>query len=450
MGQNMGFGSPMMAPDIAQKQYQLAQRQAYAQALMQQSQEPLQGQMVGGQYIAPSWTQGLAKALGAYLGAKSMADMPQQQMELQQMQNQRLASQFGLGQMEPQGAQSFPISQGGQQAPQQPTGMGQPQIPLLPGRSAQESFMVAQNVGLPAYFKMVGEQGNTMTDIQKNLVAQGIQPGTPQWNAALSGNLEKQNYIAPPSAAPGATLIDPRSGRPMFNAPQNGMQMQYGPNGEAIAIPVQGYSDITAQQEGAKARAAAQGNAAFDLVTQQGANGQGKTFNTRENLALQAQAGNPPIAEQDPRAKKAGELINLANEARGILKDASSGVISGLKTQAAEAVGMSTDSSKADARLKVISGQLVMNMPRMEGPQSDADRLLYQQMAGDIANPKVPRETREAALQTIIELQQKYTPQGQPSAAPGGIAAPKTAQEMQALPSGALFRAPDGSLRRKP
>lgn len=98
MGQNMGFGAPMMAPDIAQKQYQLAQRQAYAQALMQQANEPLQGQMVGGQYIAPSWTQGLAKALGTYLGAKTMADMPNQQMELQQMQDQRLASQFGLGQ----------------------------------------------------------------------------------------------------------------------------------------------------------------------------------------------------------------------------------------------------------------------------------------------------------------------------------------------------------------
>lgn len=448
-----GFGSPMVAPDIAEKQYQLMQRQAYAQALMQQANEPLQGQNVGGHYVAPSWTQGLAKALGGYMGVKAMSDMPKQQQELQQLQSARMAQAFGLGQPSPQGAQAFPVGQGGQtQTPQQPSGMGQPQVPLLPGRSAQESFMVAQNIGLPAYFKMVGEQGNTMTDIQKNLVAQGIQPSTPQWNAALSGNLEKQNYIAPPSAAPGATLIDPRTQQPIFNAPQNGMQLQYGQDGVATAKPVQGYADIMAGQEGAKARAAAQGNAAFDLVTQQGANGQGKTFNTRENLALQAQAGNPPVAEQDARAKKAGELIHLANEATGILKDASSGLIGGLKTQAAEAVGMSTDSSKADARLKVISGQLVMNMPRMEGPQSDADRLLYQQMAGDIANPKVPRETRAAALQTIVELQQKYAPgqQAQTPAAAGSIAAPRSAQDFQALPQGALFRAPDGSIRRKP
>jgi hypothetical protein len=229
------------------------------------------------------------------------------------------------------------------------------------------------------------------------------------------------------------------------------MQMQFGPDGQAVAKPVQGYADITAQQEGAKARAAAQGNAAFDLVTQQGANGQGKTFNTRENLALQAQAGNLPVAEQDARAKKAGDLINLAGEAKGILGDASSGLIGGLKTTAAEALGMSTDSSKADARLKVISGQLVMNMPRMEGPQSDADRLLYQQMAGDIANPKVPRETRAAALETIVQLQQKYAPQQATQPAQNaGVASPKSAQEMQALPSGTLFRAPDGSIRRVP
>lgn len=407
-----GFGSPLLGPDIAAKQYQLAQRQAYAQALMQQGMDPLQGQNVSGHYVAPSWTQGLAKALSGYMGMKAMADMPKQQQELQQMQTEKMASDFGLGQPAPAaGAQSVPVGQGS----------GQSTMPLLPGRSAQESFVIAQGMGLPAYLKMVGEQGNTTTDIQKNLMAQGIRPGTPQWNAALGANVEKQNYIAPVNAAPGNWILDPRTGAQMFSAPKDGIQTQVGPNGQAIAMPVQGYADIVANQEGAKARAAAQGNAAFDLVTQQGLNGQGKTFNTRENLALQAQGGNLPVAEQDARAKKAADVINLASEAKNILKDASSGLVGGLKTTAAEALGMSTDSSKADARLKVISGQLVMNMPRMEGPQSDADRLLYQQMAGDIANPKVPRETRAAALETIIGLQQKYAAPGERAGqSPGG------------------------------
>lgn len=445
----------MLAPDIAEKQYQLAQRQAYAQALMQQANEPLQGQNVGGHYVAPSWTQGLAKALGGYMGVKAMSDMPKQQQEIQQMQSARMAQAFGLGQPSGQGAQAFPIGQSGQtQAPQQSAGMGQPQIPLLPGRSAQESFMVAQNIGLPAYFKMVGDQGNTMTDIQKNLVAQGIQPGSPQWNAALGANTEKQNYIAPINAAPGAVLVDPRTRQQMFSAPKDGVQMQIGPDGVAKAIPVPGYSSITAQQEGDKARATAGANAQFDLVEVPNPNGQGSTYMTRAQLAEQAQGGGAPQAKPDPRTGRADAITNLATEAGDILKNASNGLIGSLKTSAADTAGFSTKESQADARLKVISGQLVMNMPRMEGPQSDADRLLYQQMAGDIANPKIPRETRAAALQTMVDLQKKYaTPQmagGKSGSSSGGLPSPKTAQEMQALPSGTLFRAPDGSLRKVP
>lgn len=458
---NQGFGSALLGPDIAQKQMQLAQRQAYAQMLMQQGNEPLQGQNVSGHYVAPSWTQGLAKALGGYMGMKAMIDMPKQQQDLQQMQNTELASRFGIGiPQNPQNgspAQSFPVSsQGGEptQAPAggQQMGSGQPQIPLLPGRSAQESFMVAQNVGLPAYFKMVGEQGNTMTDIQKNLVAQGIRPGTPQWNAALGGNLEKQNYIAPVNAAPGSTLIDPRTGQPTYNAPQNGMQIQTGPDGQPIAMPVKGYGDIIAGQEGAKARATAGANAEFDLVEVPNANGQGSSFKTRAQLAQEAQAGNSPQAKPDPRTSKANTIIDLATEANTLLNGASSGMIGALKTAVADKLNMSTPQSQADARLNVIAGQLVMNMPRMEGPQSDKDVLLYRQMAGDVANPNLPIQTRKAAMQTVMGLQQKYATSQQAAASPttGAVASPKNAQEMQALPSGTLFRAPDGTLRRVP
>lgn len=215
-----GFGSPLLGPDIAQKQYQLAQRQAYAQALMQQANEPLQGQNVSGHYVAPSWTQGLAKALGAYMGAKTMADMPQQQQELQQMQSARMASQFGLGQ--PQGGpQSMPV---GEQAPQ-------PTIPLLPGRSAQDSFIIAQGMGLPAYLKMVGEQGNQR----------------------------------PVAVAPGGTLVDPRTNQPVFTAAQNGIQMAYGPNG-AQAQPVAGYGAANAQIQGAEAGAIAAARHPFEIA----------------------------------------------------------------------------------------------------------------------------------------------------------------------------------------
>lgn len=225
VGQGGGFGAPMMAPDLAEKQYQLAQRQAYAQALMQQANEPLQGQMVGGQYIAPSWTQGLAKALGMYLGTKSQVELPKQQMELQQMQDQRLAQQFGLPV-----AQAMPVGdvpQGGSTNPASPS---MSSIPLLPGRSAQDSYNYARAVGLPQYMKLQAEQA-----FQKPMVV-------------------------------GDTLYDPMQQRPMFTAAKDGMQNFYGPDGVARAAPVAGYADANAAAEASKAGAVARAQLPYQMA----------------------------------------------------------------------------------------------------------------------------------------------------------------------------------------
>lgn len=72
------------------------------------------------------------------------------------------------------------------------------------------------------------------------------------------------------------------------------------------------------------------------------------------------------------------------------------------------ALGYSTDGSKATAQLKTLSGQLVSLMPKMSGPQSDKDVAMYKEMAGNLGDPTIPVETRMAALQTIRELNNKY------------------------------------------
>lgn len=53
----------------------LKRRQAQVDALREQSMQPLQGQMVSGHYVAPSWTQGvgqLVQAYGARKGQKKL------------------------------------------------------------------------------------------------------------------------------------------------------------------------------------------------------------------------------------------------------------------------------------------------------------------------------------------------------------------------------------------
>jgi hypothetical protein len=56
------------------EQMEIARKTRYAEALRRQSEEPMQGQMVSGHYIAPSWTQGLAKMLSAYGSGKMERD----------------------------------------------------------------------------------------------------------------------------------------------------------------------------------------------------------------------------------------------------------------------------------------------------------------------------------------------------------------------------------------
>lgn len=81
--------------------------------------------------------------------------------------------------------------------------------------------------------------------------------------------------------------------------------------------------------------------------------------------------------------------------------------------------GASLDGAKATAQLRVLQASLMTNMPRMEGPQSDADVLLYRQAAGEIGDPSVPRGLKKAALQTIRALQNKYAERASTLPQPG-------------------------------
>jgi hypothetical protein len=57
-----------------------SRKSAVAQALRQQAQEPLNGQMVSGHYVAPSWAQGLSKLASGYFAGK-VEDIEQQDQD---------------------------------------------------------------------------------------------------------------------------------------------------------------------------------------------------------------------------------------------------------------------------------------------------------------------------------------------------------------------------------
>lgn len=147
----------------------------------------------------------------------------------------------------------------------------------------------------------------------------------------------------------------------------------------------------------------------------------------------------------------AGTTLALLDQAEPLIRAATGSLAGNARDQTLAAFGQTTNGAAAIAALNPIAANLTLAVPRMEGPQSDADRLMYQQAAGNFNNPNATVGQKMAAFQTMKTLAQRYRESGRQAPAPAG-GAPRQIQspdEYNALPSGALFIAPDGTQRRK-
>ena len=155
-------------------------------------------------------------------------------------------------------------------------------------------------------------------------------------------------------------------------------------------------------------------------------------------------SGNKNSPQQE--TKRAQNVLSLTQQAEQILssgKATGSGIGSLLDTGASW-FGVSTEGAQGTAQLSTIAGQLVSNMPRMEGPQSDKDVQMYKQMAGDLSNASLPVATRIAALRQMQALNEKYLNNGTggyPAAysPPASIAAPTTPSGKARPPLGEIL-----------
>ena len=143
----------------------------------------------------------------------------------------------------------------------------------------------------------------------------------------------------------------------------------------------------------------------------------------RVRREAEAKAAAERAGKQAGRTTDATDTLDLLTQAESLLNNgATGGLLAAGGDRAAALFNRSTEGARATASLQTIAGQLTSKMPRMEGPQSNVDVKLYQQMAGDLANDTLPVQTRMAALQQLRQLQQKYTSdQGPP-----GNASPST------------------------
>jgi hypothetical protein len=97
------------------------------------------------------------------------------------------------------------------------------------------------------------------------------------------------------------------------------------------------------------------------------------------------------------------ELENISKPGGLISKSTGSAFGQGINW-AARQFGVSTPGEIATARLKPIADMVLKMVPRFEGPQSDKDTASYKAAAGDLANPDLPVQTRQAAAKEIARL----------------------------------------------
>lgn len=191
------FTSPILAPDLQRKKFELERAAQMGRALMDQGSEIPQGQMVSGHYVAPSWTQYLSQGLKSYLGGKTMNSIPDRMADLQKAQQDYNASLFSpqqdqgkmIGQVLASGAAGGSVGPTNQNAAQLGQALsGKPVMPLLFPNDPQRSLMAYQAMGPGDYLKATASQ-QAPTSLQSNLTAAGLQPGTPEFQRAVLENV---------------------------------------------------------------------------------------------------------------------------------------------------------------------------------------------------------------------------------------------------------------------
>jgi len=147
--------------------------------------------------------------------------------------------------------------------------------------------------------------------------------------------------------------------------------------------------------------------------------------------AIDAATGAPTVYQPAPtaaqekakeKATKAESIPTLLSEAKKIIPTATGGYFGKKSDEAAAMFGQSTTGAKGIAKLKAIEASLILNMPRLEGPQGVLDLILYKEAAANVGNPDVPADTKLAAIQTLEDINRRT------NVNPSGAILPKDAK----------------------
>lgn len=123
-------------------------------------------------------------------------------------------------------------------------------------------------------------------------------------------------------------------------------------------------------------------------------------------------AAGQATGEAEGALKKKGvnatTVLGMLDIADPLIDAATGSLVGAGRDKLASVFGLAPEGAQAIAQLKVLQAGLMLNMPRMEGPQSDRDTQLYREAAGQIGSETTPASIKKAALATIRRLQNQY------------------------------------------
>jgi hypothetical protein len=145
----------------------------------------------------------------------------------------------------------------------------------------------------------------------------------------------------------------------------------------------------------------------------------------QSTAALEAEKTKAALMEASGKAEienqqKINQMVNqktmdatdsdaLLKQAEPLIQNATHSGFGNLVDRGGAFIGVSPQGAAEAAQLKIIGGNLVSKMPKMSGPQSDKDVQLYKEMAGSLGDPTVPVEQKLAAIETLKQINKKYT-----------------------------------------
>ena len=387
-----------LSADQAAQQQQILRQQRMAEMLMQQGMQQPQGQMVSGQYVAPSITQNLANLANLYVGQKGVEKADKAQIDLANR----------LRQQGVQESQDILSLMRGRQATPEVVPQGQTLLDdqgNLTMGSQRGVAAVAPDLEA-AYARSAGAssaQGRALAPLLAKQLMPDLTPEEKRYKAAVADGSWKPEKMGGFNA-----FLNQLTEKDKFMIRKDTAELADkgiflgGPS--SGGMPSSGVS-MAGSQGGAKVTGDAKYMPSNMPVYQPD-----PSLTNAQNRELQAKFAQ----ENMKNVKNAKDAFGVIKSASEILKsgEASSGRGENIITGVREFLGGGGKQSKADARLVVLGEKLVAQVPRFEGPQSDKDTASYRAAAGDVGNPNKPIEARLAALQEMVELSKKYYPNG--------------------------------------